>query len=138
MIQTRSKYDLVGVEPLGKVLFQFLGRGENLLPAFVLLLEARAQILHLVLVARRRSPCRTAADIRASRGARAKRDMDMKIVRVVVQSRRRIRPRHPDEIARRISPSTFFMVEWKTRSGLMPDGNELVVQFADIEKTKRC
>ena len=37
MIQTRSKYDLVAVEPLGKVLFQFLRRSENPRPAFVLL-----------------------------------------------------------------------------------------------------
>jgi hypothetical protein len=27
MIQARSKYDLVAVEPLGKALFQFLRRG---------------------------------------------------------------------------------------------------------------
>ena len=83
-IQARRKDDLVGVEPPGKVLLQFLRRRENLLPPFVLPLEARAEILHLVLVSRCRIPGRAASDIRASRRARAKRDMDVKVVRVVM------------------------------------------------------
>ena len=51
MIQTRDKVDLVGVKTPGKMLFQFLRRGENPFPTVVLLLKARAEILHLIVVA---------------------------------------------------------------------------------------
>jgi len=83
MIQTRRKDDFVGVEPLRKVLFQFLRRGENLRPMFVLLCKVGAEIFHLVLVARCQSPGHAASHIRAFCGARAKCNMD--IVCVVVK-----------------------------------------------------
>ena len=129
MIQTRRKDDLVGVEPLGKVLFQFLRRGENLRPAFVLLLEARAEIFHLVLVARCRSPCRAASDIRASCSARAKRDMDMEIVRVVMNP-----VGVSDRVSRMKSLANFpiDLLHGGLQHAVRIDagGNELVVQFA--------
>jgi len=83
-IQARGKHDLVRVEPLGEPLLQLLRRSEKLFPALVLPLEAGPEELHLVLVARRGIPGGAAPDIRAFRRTRAKGDMNVQVVRVMV------------------------------------------------------
>ena len=111
------------------MLLQFLRRGENLFPPFVLPLEARAEIFHLVLVSRCRIPGRAASDIRASRRARAKRDVDVKVVRVVV---------NPVGVANRVRrmkplvelPHDFLRRGLQHAVGIDSGFDQLVVQLA--------
>jgi hypothetical protein len=79
-------------------------------------------------------PC--CIDIRASRRARAKRDVDVKVFRVVVNP-----VGVPDRVCRMKPfaelPMIFCVVDYKTRSGLIPASTSLSRSSRDIEKTRR-
>ena len=92
----------------------------------------------MVLVARMpESNGPAAPDISAACCAWAKRDVDVEIVRVVMNA-----IGVADGVRRMESlanfPITFLMVDCNTRSGLIPTSTSLSCNSLDMEKTSRC
>ena len=86
VIQSRRKYQPVGVEALGDGLSHPLRRRKDFFPASVLLLEPGPDEIHLPLMFRLAEARRAAADVISFRGAWAQRGVNMWMSSVVVEA----------------------------------------------------
>jgi len=86
VVETRSEKDFFGVVAFGKLLLQFVRRIEGMTPSFVLLLEASHQKRHLVFIPRGSRSGHAATDIGALGRAGTERNVNMQMIRVMVDS----------------------------------------------------